>query len=98
MCCRKRRLRILKSGGFVKMKCCQERYEREMKEYKKSGGGADAPSSSSRSGDSKKKTLSPHKNVKSKEYVESSGSDSDDKPLNPKKVSLRVRTNSSLPH
>ncbi|KAF8358731.1 hmg-3, partial [Pristionchus pacificus] len=67
----------------------KERYEREMKEYKKNGGSAAAGGSGGAStsggggGAAKKKTeRSPTKNAKSKEFVDSSdsGEDSDDKP------------------
>ncbi|GMT19599.1 hypothetical protein PFISCL1PPCAC_10896 [Pristionchus fissidentatus] len=67
----------------------KERYEKEMAEYKKNGG---APASSS--GGTKKKTSSPQKGAKSKEFVESSEDSDDDKPLKPKKEPKKEETDS----
>ncbi|GMS89802.1 hypothetical protein PENTCL1PPCAC_11977 [Pristionchus entomophagus] len=78
----------------------KERYEREMKEYKKNGGGAVAEASSSGGAErekTKKKIGSPQKSAKSKEFVESSDSesDSDDKPLKPKTKETKKESSAS---
>uniref|UniRef100_A0A914CW44 FACT complex subunit SSRP1 n=1 Tax=Acrobeloides nanus TaxID=290746 RepID=A0A914CW44_9BILA len=63
-----------------KAKKDKERYEREMKDYKASGGGSAAPSSSK---SKSKVTSSPQKNAKSREFIEESDSSSEEEKEKP---------------